>query len=113
MFGEYDGFAIAEMPDSVSAGAVSVAVSSSGAIARASTHELLDADGRDALIEKAGRPWRPTHRRRADAHRWDIGLDPVARDGDRCGPDRATVRLPVLRCRRPRYAPGVRQSRLC
>jgi uncharacterized protein with GYD domain len=53
MFGDYDGFAIAEMPDSVSAGAVSVAVSSSGAIARASTHELLDADGRDALIEKA------------------------------------------------------------
>lgn len=53
MFGEYDGFAIAEMPDAVSAGGVSVAVTSSGAFTRISTHQLFDADGLEALIERA------------------------------------------------------------
>lgn len=53
MFGEYDGFAIAEMPDAVSAGGVSVAVTSSGAFTRISTHQLFDADGLQALIERA------------------------------------------------------------
>lgn len=53
MFGEYDGFAVADVPDAVSAGAVSVAISSSGAFTRVSTHQLLDADERDALVAKA------------------------------------------------------------
>lgn len=53
MLGEYDGFAVANVPDAVSAAAVSVAVSSSGAIARTSTHEVFDSDDRDALIDKA------------------------------------------------------------
>lgn len=53
MFGEYDGFGVVEMPDSMSAGGVSVAVTASGAVARISTHEVLDADGRVALLEKA------------------------------------------------------------
>ncbi len=53
MFGEYDGIAIAELPDSVSAAAVSVAVASSGALARAKTTELFDQDDQAALLERA------------------------------------------------------------
>lgn len=53
MFGEYDGFGVVETPDSISAGGVSVAATSSGAIGRISTHEVLDANGRVALLEKA------------------------------------------------------------
>jgi len=42
MFGAWDGFVIADLPDSTSAAAVSLAVSSSGAIGRVETHELLE-----------------------------------------------------------------------
>ena len=40
--GEWDGFVIADLPDSRSAAAVSLAVSSSGAFGRLETHELLE-----------------------------------------------------------------------
>jgi uncharacterized protein with GYD domain len=53
MLGDYDGFAIADVDDSLSAAAISVAISSSGAFTKVSTHELLDADARDKLIDKA------------------------------------------------------------
>lgn len=53
MLGDYDGFAIADVDDSLSAAAISVAISSSGAFTNVSTHELLDADARDSLLEKA------------------------------------------------------------
>ena len=53
MFGEYDGMAIIEGPDSISAGAVSVAVASTGALSKAVTTELFDSDDQAALIEKA------------------------------------------------------------
>ena len=42
MFGAWDGFVIAEVPDSKAAAAISLAVSSSGAFGRVETHELLD-----------------------------------------------------------------------
>jgi uncharacterized protein with GYD domain len=42
MFGAWDGFVIADVPDSQAAAAVSLAVSSSGAFARVETHELID-----------------------------------------------------------------------
>jgi uncharacterized protein with GYD domain len=42
MFGDWDGFVIADVPDSRAAAAVSLAVSSSGAFDRIETHELLE-----------------------------------------------------------------------
>ncbi len=43
MFGAWDGFTIAELPDSASAASISLAVSSTGAFAHIETHELFDA----------------------------------------------------------------------
>ena len=53
MFGEYDGFAIIDGPDSISAGAVSIAVASTGALSKAVTTQLFDADDQAALVERA------------------------------------------------------------
>ncbi len=53
MFGDYDGIAIADLPDSVSAAAVSIAVASSGALAKAKTTQLFDHDDQVAMLEKA------------------------------------------------------------
>ncbi len=53
MFGEYDGFAVVDAPDSVTAGAVSVAVASTGALSKAVTTQLFDADDQAALVERA------------------------------------------------------------
>jgi uncharacterized protein with GYD domain len=44
MFGAWDGICIAELPDSNTAAAVSLKVSSSGAFAHLETHELKTAD---------------------------------------------------------------------
>ena len=41
MFGAFDGIAITDVPDSVSAGALSLAVGSTGAFKHLETHELL------------------------------------------------------------------------
>jgi uncharacterized protein with GYD domain len=41
MFGPHDGFVVCEVPDSVGAGALSVAVNASGAFKHLETHELL------------------------------------------------------------------------
>jgi uncharacterized protein with GYD domain len=68
MFGPYDGLAIYEVPDAVTAGGVCLAVARTGLIARNETHQLLDS--REALdaLERAsslapayrppGAPWR-------------------------------------------------------
>lgn len=53
MFGEFDGLVIIDGPDSISAGAVSIAVASSGALSRAVTTELFGADDQAALVERA------------------------------------------------------------
>ncbi len=53
MFGEYDGIAIVDAPDSISAGAVSVAVASTGALSKAVSTQLFDADDQAALVELA------------------------------------------------------------
>jgi len=53
MLGGHDGLAIADVPDTVSAAAISVAINSTGNFSSVATHELLDADGRAALTEKA------------------------------------------------------------
>ena len=53
MFGDYDGIAVVDVPDSVSAAALSVAAASSGAFSGMETHELFSADDRAALLAKA------------------------------------------------------------
>jgi uncharacterized protein with GYD domain len=53
MFGEHDGMVIADLSDSASAAAVSLAVSSTGAFAHLETHELIPADQIQPLLERA------------------------------------------------------------
>lgn len=60
MFGQYDGMAVIALPDSQTAAALSLAVSSSGAFAHFETHELLDANDLIAIAERArGIAYRP------------------------------------------------------
>jgi uncharacterized protein with GYD domain len=53
MFGAWDGFVIAEVPDSAAAAAVSLAVSSTGAFAHLETHELIEAAAMTDLLATA------------------------------------------------------------
>ena len=53
MFGEWDGFVIADVPDSRAAAAISLAVSSTGAFARLETHELLEASELEGVLGTA------------------------------------------------------------
>ena len=53
MFGAHDGFAVADLPDSVSAAAVSIAVASSGAFAHNETHELLTQEQFGNALQRA------------------------------------------------------------
>jgi uncharacterized protein with GYD domain len=60
MFGGWDGFVIAEVPDSSAAAAMSLAVSSSGAFAQVETHELVEAaDVQDILARSAALTYSP------------------------------------------------------
>jgi uncharacterized protein with GYD domain len=53
MFGPYDGIAILDVPDSVSAAAVSVAVSSTGVFTHMETHELFTQEQLGETLAKA------------------------------------------------------------
>jgi uncharacterized protein with GYD domain len=53
MFGEHDGFVIADLPDSSAAAAVSLAVTSTGAFSRLETHELIPADQVQGVLDQA------------------------------------------------------------
>jgi uncharacterized protein with GYD domain len=53
MFGEDDGMVVFEVPDSRTAAAVSLAVSSTGAFGRVRTHELIPAEDLPALLDRA------------------------------------------------------------
>lgn len=53
MFGQFDGFVIAEVPDSITAAAVSLVVASSGAFSHVETHEIIAPDQMDAVLSKA------------------------------------------------------------
>jgi uncharacterized protein with GYD domain len=53
MCGKYDGFVIADISDSMSAAAISLAVLSTGAFAHLETHELIPADQIESLLERA------------------------------------------------------------
>ena len=54
MFGQFDGLAILEVPDSPSATALCLRVTSSGAFSHFETHELLPAEQVIPILEKAG-----------------------------------------------------------
>ncbi len=53
MFGPFDGIAICEVPDSVSAAAVSIAVTSSGSFSRNETRELLSQEQIGQALQRA------------------------------------------------------------
>ncbi len=53
MFGEWDGFVIADVPDSRAAAAISLAVSSTGAFDHLQTHELLEAGELQGVLATA------------------------------------------------------------
>jgi uncharacterized protein with GYD domain len=53
MFGQFDGFAVCDVPDSTSAAAVSIAVSSTGAFGHIETHELIPAASLKGILETA------------------------------------------------------------
>jgi uncharacterized protein with GYD domain len=54
MFGEHDGFLVADMPDSTTAAAMSIAVSSTGAVRDLKTHELIAPGDLSTVLSKAG-----------------------------------------------------------
>ena len=53
MFGQYDGVAVFEMPDSHTMATLSLAVSSSGVFTRFETHELIEASDLTTIAERA------------------------------------------------------------
>lgn len=54
MFGDWDGLVIAEVPNSAAAAAMSLAVSSTGAFAQLSTHELVEPSALGDILQTAG-----------------------------------------------------------
>ena len=53
LFGQYDGFVIVDLPDSRAAAATSLAVSSTGAFEHLETHELIEAEDLNPILEQA------------------------------------------------------------
>ncbi|MGH2704928.1 MAG: GYD domain-containing protein [Actinomycetota bacterium] len=53
MFGEYDGLAIFDMPDSSTQAAVAIGVASTGVLKSLVTHELIGMEDTTAILEKA------------------------------------------------------------
>ena len=53
MFGEYDGAAVFDLPDSPTMAAVSLAITGSGALSRFETHELIESSDLTAIAERA------------------------------------------------------------
>jgi uncharacterized protein with GYD domain len=53
MFGQYDGAAVFDLPDSHAMAAVSLAITSSGALSRFETHELIESSDLTAIAERA------------------------------------------------------------
>ena len=81
MFGQYDGMAIVEMPDSHTYAAAALAIISSGAFTHFETHELLEADDLPVIAERARSiVYQPPGGRRADRPADSAqGVNPVRR----------------------------------
>jgi uncharacterized protein with GYD domain len=54
MLGKQDGFLVIDAPDAASAAAVSIAVTSTGAVSNLETHELIASSDLPTVLEKAG-----------------------------------------------------------
>jgi uncharacterized protein with GYD domain len=60
MFGQYDGAVICDLPDSASAAALGVAVTSTGSFSHYETHELISTEDMISILERAkGISYRP------------------------------------------------------
>ncbi len=53
MQGTHDGFLISNMPDGVSAAALSAAVGAAGAVVGIETHQIFDAEEQAAIVKQA------------------------------------------------------------
>src|SRR5206468_12599693 len=53
MQGHHDGFLITNLPDGVSAAALSAAVGATGAVGGLETHQIFDHDEQAAIVERA------------------------------------------------------------
>ena len=53
MQGKHDGFLISNVPDGVTAAALSAAVGSSGAVESLQTHQIFDRDEQAAIVKQA------------------------------------------------------------
>lgn len=53
MFGQYDGALVFDLPDSHTMATVSLAITSSGALSRFETHELIESSDLTAIAERA------------------------------------------------------------
>jgi uncharacterized protein with GYD domain len=53
MFGPYDGLVISDVPDSISAAALSVTVGSTGSFKHLETHELLNQDQLSQVLSRS------------------------------------------------------------
>jgi uncharacterized protein with GYD domain len=53
MQGKHDGFLISNVPDGVTAGALSLAVGAAGAVEKIQTHQIFDADEQAEMVRKA------------------------------------------------------------
>jgi uncharacterized protein with GYD domain len=54
MHGKHDGFLISNVPDGVTAAALSAAVGATGAVAGLETHQIFDQDEQASIVEQAG-----------------------------------------------------------
>lgn len=54
MQGEHDGFLISNMPDGVSAAALSAAVGAAGAVGHLETHQIFDQNEQASIVKQAG-----------------------------------------------------------
>lgn len=54
MFGDHDGFVVADAPDSETAAAVAIAVASTGALKSVETHQLIEPADLTGVLAKAG-----------------------------------------------------------
>lgn len=53
MQGKHDGFLISNVPNGVTAGALSLAVGASGAVEKIQTHQIFDAEEQAEMVRKA------------------------------------------------------------
>ena len=66
MHGKHDGFVISNLPDGITAAAVSAAVGATGAVARLETHQIFDQDEQAAILKARTLLARPISRRPRD-----------------------------------------------